>query len=255
MQDKKKELLVKKLYEKYPYPYRKLENKKALDNYVTWVTKIINEKNSFWNKKTVLELGCGTGELANGLSKNGATITAIDFSSSSIKRAKEIKKRFNTKAKFFKNNILNLNLEKKFDVVIALGSLHHTTNAKKGFLIANKHCKKDGLIIIGLYNKYSRFRHRLKRIIIKIFCGNNIEKRIHFGKNIFGNMKSDNWLADKYGQVHESYHSINEVLNWFKETDIEFINSKPIFKTPVIDEINWLLKKENAFFVIVGKKK
>lgn len=254
MQNKQKERLVKSLYEKYPYPNRKLKNQKSLDNYVRWITKIINKKNEFWNKKEILELGCGTGELANGLSKNGAEVTAIDFSSNSIKIANEIKKRFKTNSNFLKKNILTLDLDKKFDVVIALGSLHHTTNPKKGFLIASKHCKKNGLIIIGLYNKYSRFRHRLRRIFIKIFCGNNIEKRIMFGKNIFGNMKSINWLADKYGQVHESYHSINEVLDWFKEENIKFITSKPPFKTPIIDEIKWLLKKESAFFVIVGKK-
>ena len=43
---------------------------------------------------------------------------------------------------------------KKFDVVIALGSLHHTTN-KKGFEIGCKNLSKEGVIFVGLYNKYS----------------------------------------------------------------------------------------------------
>ncbi len=246
---------VKQLYEKYPYPSRKILKKSDLEKYVKWVSKIFFEDQTFWNEKEILELGCGTGELANGLALCGGKITAIDFSKSSIKHAKRISKKFKTTAKFLEKNILTSNLNKKFDVVIALGSLHHTIDAKKGFIIATKHTKKDGIIIVGFYNKYSRFRHRLKRIILRIFCGNDIEKRIKFGKNVFRGIDNPSWLADKFGQVHESYHSINQILKWFKEGNVVFIASKPEFKTPIIDEINWLFKKQNAFFVMVGQKK
>lgn len=252
--NKKNELLVKKLYEKYPYPSRNINSKKALDNYSKWVLRIFNGKKDFWKNKNILELGCGTGELANAISLSGGNIYAIDFSSSSIKKAKEIKNKFKTNAKFEEKNILEFNSNKKYDVVIALGSLHHTIDARKGFTIAIKHTKKEGIIIIGLYNKYSRFRHRVKRFILRILARNDFEKRIVLGEKLFGGLKSKSWLADKYGQVNESYHSINEIKKWFDEEGIEFITSKPKFKYPIIDEIKWLIKKENAFFVMVGKK-
>ena len=44
------------------------------------------------------------------------------------------------------------------------------------------------------------------------------------------------------------------MLKWFNEENIEFVASKPKFATPIIDELKWLLKKQNAFFVMVGKK-
>ncbi|MFA5763282.1 MAG: class I SAM-dependent methyltransferase [archaeon] len=255
MKDNENELLVKKLYETYSYPNRGIENKEKLLNYVKWVSKIFDKDVTYWNGKTILELGCGTGELANALSFCGANITAIDFSSSSITKAKELAKRMQSKnVNFLEKNILELDLEKEFDVVIALGSLHHTIDAKKGFDIACNHCKTNGIIIIGLYNKYSRFRHRVKRVILFLLAGKNFEKRIIIGQKLFGGDKAKSWLADKYGQVHESYHSINQILSWFKEKNIKFVASKPKFKTPIIDELKWLIKRENAFFVMIGVK-
>ncbi|MDD4251172.1 MAG: methyltransferase domain-containing protein [Candidatus ainarchaeum sp.] len=256
MKQHKKEELVKELYEKYPYPSRNIQDKEKLINYSHWILQIFKEKETFWKNKEILELGCGTGELANSLALNGGKILAIDFSKNSIKKAKILSKKMKTKnSTFLQKNILEFNSKKRFDVIIALGSLHHTINAKKGFEIASKHCKKNGLIIIGLYNKYSRFRHRIKRLILLLTCRNDFEKRIKVGKKLFKSNESPFWCADKYGQVHESYHSINEVLQWFKENEIEFISSKPKFKHPIFDELKWLIKKENAFFVMIGRKK
>jgi len=256
MQDNKNnEKLVKALYEKYPYPSRHNPSEKKVKQFVKWVSNIFDKDFGFWNKKNVLEMGCGTGELANGLALCGANVFAIDFSSKSIKKAKELSKKLKTTAKFKEQNILDFNSNQKFDVIIALGSLHHTINAKKGFENGAKCLNKKGIVIIGLYNKYSRFRQRIRRVILWTLCGKNIEKRIRIGKKLFGSMESIEQEADKYGQTWESYHSVREVLKWFGENNIEFISSKPKFKRPIIDEINWFFGKKGAFFVMVGKAK
>jgi len=247
---------VRQLYEKYPYPSRDIVSAKKLKKYSNWLLRIIHKKNAYWRGKNVLELGCGTGELANSIASEGGRVSAIDFSHSSIKKAKELSEKFSLKTICFEEkDILSYRNTKRFDTVIALGSLHHTTDARKGFLVAVKHTKKGGIVIVGLYNKYSRFRHRVRRLIIRVFAGDNFEKRISVGKKLFGGNQSRAWLADKYGQVHESYHSVSEVLKWFEEEEIDFVASKPVFQTPVIDEIKWFLGKRNAFFVMVGKKK
>ncbi|MCX6803250.1 MAG: class I SAM-dependent methyltransferase [Candidatus Diapherotrites archaeon] len=270
MNPAQKEALVKELYEKYPYPSREVTNPQEIIYFAEWVAKTFGEDKSFWKGKSVLELGCGTGELASALALCGAKVIAIDFSSSSIKHAKRLAKEIGTAKNiaFFEKNILNLSenefsaankfeTEKKFDVVIALGSLHHTIDALSGFKIACKFAKPEGLVVIGLYNKYARLKHRIKRAFIKAIAGNNIEKRIKTGETLFGNGEKNGkaWAADKYGQVHESYHSVGKVLHWFKEEGIEFISSKPKFEHAVIDEIKWLLEERGAFFVMTGKKK
>ena len=68
-----------------------------------------------------------------------------------------------------KNSIKNIKLinadihngqltENYFDFIICNGVLHHTKNAKDGFDILVKSLKKNGYIIVGLYNKYGRFK-------------------------------------------------------------------------------------------------
>jgi len=259
MNANQKEKLVLELYEKYPYPAREAVSREKIIYFPQWVAKIFGKTNEYWKNKKILELGCGTGELANALALCGAKVKAIDFSSSSIMHAKKLSKKLGTErnAEFIQKNIFKLKeneFGEKFDAVIALGSLHHTINAKKAFTIACTNAKPGGLVIIGLYNKYSRFRHRIKRFFLWLFCRANIEKRIEFGEKFFGSNQNKAWAADKYGQVHESYHSINEILQWFKEENISFIASKPKFKKPFFDEIKWLFEKKEAFFVMVGKK-
>jgi 2-polyprenyl-3-methyl-5-hydroxy-6-metoxy-1,4-benzoquinol methylase len=255
MAKKNNEILVKELYEKYPYPNRGIKTKNDAKRYINWILKIFKETPEYLKNKEILDLGCGTGELANSLAIFGAKVTAIDLSKNSIKKAKENSKKLKTKVNFLNKNILEYGEKKEYDLVIALGSLHHTINAKKGFCQAEKHLKKDGLIIIGLYNKYSRFRHRIKRLIIRVLAGNDIDKRIKIGEKLFKKNSQPAWLADKFGQPHETYHSVSELKKWFDEKNIELIGKRPDFKTPIIDEIKWLIKKENAFFVFVGKKK
>ena len=251
----KRALLVKELYEKYPYPNPKIGDKEKLKNYSSWVPKIFGKTDLFWKGKSVLELGCGTGEFANSIALHGAKVEGIDFSKSSIKTANNTSEKYKTKAKFTVKNILDFDGKRKFDVVIALGSLHHTIDARKGFEIAAMHTKKSGYVVVGLYNKYGRFRHRSRRFLLWALYGNDIDGRIRFGKKWFEGDKSESWLADKYGQVHESYHSVREVLQWFDEEGIEFIASKPEFEKPVLDEIGWFFEEKGAFFVMIGKKK
>ncbi|MFA6064294.1 MAG: methyltransferase domain-containing protein [archaeon] len=260
MNNKQKESAVKELYEKYPYPSRDDPSEEDVKYFAKWVAKIFGENTTFWKDKTVLELGCGTGELACGLALCGASVTGIDFSSTSIKHATSLAKKLGVanKAKFIEKNILEITSDDfnrgKYDVCIALGSLHHTVAPRKGFEILSSKAKQNGLVIVGLYNKYSRARQRVRRVILRAFCGNDIEKRITFGEKYFGTNGNKSWAADKYGQIHESYHSILEVLKWFKEENLVFIASKPKFKMPIIDEIKWMMEKKEAFFVMVGKK-
>lgn len=262
MNKKNKEALVKELYEKYPYPARKDITKEGVIYFAKWAADSFGSDATYWKGKEILELGCGTGELACGLALSGARVIAVDFSSSSIKHAKALAKRLGASGKvnFQCKSILELKtneFDKKFDAVIALGSLHHTIDARKGFEIACSNLMHDGVIVIGMYNKYARFRHRVRRLLLWAFCGANIEKRISFGEKYFANNEKAGraWLADKYGQVHESYHSVSEVKKWFREEGIEFISSKPKLTTPRIGEIKWLIEEKGAFFVMCGTKK
>ena len=99
-----------------------------------------------------------------------------------------------------------------------------------------------------------------------------------FDKNI-SKEKRYAWFMDQYKNPKETSHTFLEIIEWFKETNIEFISSIPfsflnhsllnrkLFKKKIISsKINILSKellqifspqqmKEGGFFIMVGKKK
>ena len=62
--------------------------------------------------------------------------------------------------------------------------------------------------------------------------------------NSENNDKLISWVRDQYEHPHESLHTIDEVLKWFKEDKIEFINSVPSTQFEKND-YKFLLKKNN----------
>lgn len=223
----------------------------------------------------VLEAGCGTGQLSIALSRYGRKIHSIDLSKGSLIEAKNFINKNDIKSvQLYRMNIFNLCFPKNyFDIIISNGVLHHTHNAKLAFNRLAEHLKPNGIIIIGLYHKYGRIVQNIRQILIKIFGERMkfIDKR--FSENL-SEKKKYAWFKDQYNNPHETKHSYFEIINWFKENNLEFINSIP-FNFDVNDKIfnkKIILNKseiflrefslmfnlrqiyEGGFFVMIGKK-
>ncbi len=248
---------VKRFYEKFPYPARKM-TKKELKNYAEWFLPAINESNGdFFKGKRILEAGCGTGELSCGMALFGANVTGIDISSKSIELAEKKKAQLKLKnVKFVNSPIISFSSLEKFDLCVSLGVLHHTPDPKKNFEKICSFVKPNGSICIGLYNRYGRARHRVKIAIVRALSSNNAESRLKTAKRLFGKKyNSENVLADALAHPFESHHSVKEVLEWFSENNIAFLGCKPSLKKSIfLSELSWLFGREGSFFVMGGKK-
>jgi SAM-dependent methyltransferase len=164
-----------------------------------------------------------------------------------------------------------------FDLVICNGVLHHTKNPYLGFKTIAKLVKKDGYILIGLYNKYGRLTTDMRRNIFN-FTGSTfkfLDPRLRDKK--VGSLKKNIWFMDQYKNPHESKHTIDEVLQWFKETGFEFVNSIPEispqgeykhdqlfnkhseghYMDRLFSQLHLMLSggSEGGFFVMIGRKK
>lgn len=183
---------VKELYERFPYPSRSHVSKKELEKYLRWVLPAFGEKNfSFFNGKRVLDVGCGTGEFATALALHGARVVGFDLSSASIKKARAFAKRQGAKnIEFFQADLFDFSPLVRFDLVFSLGVLHHSGDARKAFEKMVSFCKPHGFVCVGLYNKFGRVRHRLKRVLLKILAGNNVRKRMELAKKLFFSERS-----------------------------------------------------------------
>ncbi|MBI1975621.1 MAG: class I SAM-dependent methyltransferase [Candidatus Vogelbacteria bacterium] len=104
---------------------------------------ILDELN--WKGKTVLDVGCGTGELAYHIAGRGAKkVVGIDFSPEAIKVAKHLYNRPNLSF-----DCVDVHAMKgSFDVVLAVGTLEHADDPFRMLSLFKKLVRKGGSIIV-----------------------------------------------------------------------------------------------------------
>ena len=268
---------VKRFYEENPFPsyegmeeFGELVNKGVQNRFSADLLEAIGIN------KLVLECGCGTGQLSHFLQLNNNHVLGIDMSLASLRLAIEHKEHNQlARSAFAQMNIFNLALkDNSFDVVISHGVLHHTFDARRAFSEIVRKAKPGGIVMVGLYNRPARLPTWIRSKLINIL-GPKIDyvvrSRIHNAR------KADIWIKDQYFNPHETWHSIDEVMDWFEENDVEFLNcSPPILDTDgetaetlfsrtdpgtgfqrSVTQLSWLLTiaREGALFDVIGRKK
>ena len=95
--------------------------------------------------KEILEIGCGNGYISLYLAKNGAKITAIDFSKHSVENTLNLAKNHELEIEAYQLNALDLrNLNKEFDLVVGKFILHHIEPFEEFSLSLSTSLKKGG---------------------------------------------------------------------------------------------------------------
>jgi SAM-dependent methyltransferase len=276
--------LVKDFYYNKPFPsYSTSDNKfsileKGNKNYLA---KSFKKEISYG--KNILEAGAGTCQfslyLCIGTNNN---IFALDGAFNSLVLGKKFAIENNINNIYFINADLfdDVFPDQVFDFVWCNGVLHHTNNSYNGFVNLVKKLKKDGIVIVGLYNRFGRIRTIIRKYFYKI-----LGKRFLFifdpylrklKKDYYNNMEKINaWISDQYEHPIESLHTYGECIKWFDDNDIEYINSIPnldlgsninLFKKSQIPnlferffiQLTMIFSSygaEGGLFVMIGKKK
>lgn len=274
-----KTLNVTNFYQESPFPNYKLDDNKGTilekgnKNYLT--SKF---KNFIGYKKNVLEVGCGTGQLAMyfamGTNNN---VLGLDPTIESLLIAQNFAKKNNVNnIEFINSDIFDDVLkEEVFDFIWCNGVLHHTKNPYVAFEILIKSLKKNGYVLIGLYNKIGRIRTIFRKYLYKIFG----EVILNLLDPTLRNLKENSderraWIKDQYMHPIESSHSLDEVLQWFDKNNIQFISSMPScnldedddlfnkksrgnFFSRIISQITMIfnsLGSDGGLFIVIGKK-
>lgn len=267
---------VKDFYEENPFP-----SYEGLEEFGQLVNK--GSKNSFSDSllkaigynKNILECGCGTGQLSHYLQLNNNHVLGIDMSIASLKLAIQHKMRNGLpRSSFAQMNIFNLAIkDNSFDVVVSHGVLHHTYDARRAFAAVARKVKPGGIIMVGLYNYYARVPTYLRSKVIGL-TGGKIDYVVR--NRIQDRRKADIWIKDQYYNPHETWHSVDDVLEWFRENNIEYLNtSPPVLGTDgeaasglfsksdpgtayqrVVTQLSWLgtIAREGALFDVIGRK-
>ena len=138
------------LYSQY---YDLLYSDKDYAGEVDYIIKLIKENSN--EAKTLLDMGSGTGKHAELFCNNGYIVHGIDLSEDMLKIAKNRIKDKEDKLSFSHSKIQELDLNKKFDVVVSLFHVMSYQNSNneliKAFEVAKNHLKKDGIFIFDFW--------------------------------------------------------------------------------------------------------
>ena len=273
---------VTDFYSKTPFPnYKDNDDKQTILDKGNRNILAQKFKNFIGFKKKVLEVGCGTGQLSIYFSiGSNNNIVGFDPTLNSLKLAKNFA---------IKNEISNIDfvnadifddvlIDNYFDFIWCNGVLHHTKDPYKAFQIVSKSLKKEGYILVGLYNKIGRLRTILRKHMSKLFGVKFIEIFDPTLKNLkVSDEERKSWIQDQYFHPIESLHTLDEVLKWFKDNNIEYINSIPssdfefsqnydelfkknsigTFYSRIINQIFMIFNRlgsDGGLFVVIGKK-
>ena len=273
---------VTDFYSKTPFPnYKDNDDKQTILDKGNRNILAQKFKNFIGFKKKVLEVGCGTGQLSIYFSiGSNNNIVGFDPTLNSLKLAKNFA---------IKNEISNIDfvnadifddvlIDNYFDFIWCNGVLHHTKDPYKAFQIVSKSLKKEGYILVGLYNKIGRLRTILRKHMSKLFGVKFIEIFDPTLKNLkVSDEERKSWIQDQYFHPIESLHTLDEVLRWFKDNNIEYINSIPssdfefsqnydelfkknsigTFYSRIINQIFMIFNRlgsDGGLFVVIGKK-
>src|SRR5262249_15999324 len=159
-------------------------------------------------------------------SLNNNHVLGVDLSLPSLKLALDHKLRNGlSRVAFAQMDIFDLAIKDNvFDVVISTGVLHHTKDARRAFASIVRKAKPSGIVVVGLYNHYARVPTAIRAKLLGLL-GPNIDHVVR--TRIRDKRKAEIWIKDQYFNPHETWHSIDEVLGWFQETGVSYLNCRP----------------------------
>ena len=269
-------------YIEAPFPnYQGYENAHILQKIVSENIFLNDLKKHIGLGKKFIEVGSGTCQLSLAFAVGtNNLLVAMDPTKESLKLGRDFAKKNNINNVTFLNSDIfdDVVQDNFFDVVWCSGVLHHTKDSKKGFEIISKWVKADGIIIIGVYNKIGRLRTIVRKYASKLFGKKFLEIFDPTLKNLkISDEERVSWIKDQYFHPIESLHTLDEVLEWFKKNDIQYINSIPscdfeitqnyedLFSTKskgsfysrIINQIFMIFNRlgsDGGLFIVIGKK-
>jgi SAM-dependent methyltransferase len=228
----------------------------------------------------VVELGCGTGQMSLFLATANRTIIGADLTRASLALGTGAAARYRLdRVRFVETDLRSPGLrEGAFDVVYSSGVLHHTPDPAGSFRSMARLARPGGILVLGLYNAYARFPHRLRRGIARMTRYKVIPFDPVLRDRDAEPERRKAWLFDQYEHPEEHRHTVAEVHRWFRDSDIEYLRSFPntligaeplqgpeLFEPAeddwglenVLAQIGWAsaLSHEGGLWVTIGRKR
>jgi len=181
--------------------------------------------------KSILDVGCGTGQPMVSFLKDGYNIHGYDKAINMIELGKKnlLKNKFKPERIFFDNMDKPKNVDKKFDCIIGLGSFYYANNMISSLKNNLKYLKKGGLIVFSLRNmlfNISTFNNYSKKFFEDLYKIKNYNPKYKkkFQKFFKGYQKKNDYNIDKARVKSIVNNPLNIHDEIIKKTGIKLIN-------------------------------
>lgn len=211
----------------------------------TWVWNVDERLQQFFietrssreeiQNKTILDAGCGNGELTTAISNCGANVAGIDIHAHLPASNDHLQF---VRASFDNPPFIN----DSFDIVIANGSIHHTKNTLQSFRSLASLVKEGGKLYVWIYRKpetvkgkillgiadflrffISRVPIPLQKMAVRFITSITMMiSRIRKGEN--SKRSKEDILINNYDTFtprYRSYHTTTELAKWFHDCGFE----------------------------------
>lgn len=229
-----------KYYEMHEIVYRRLQNEgvlswdksKTFDEVWLHSTNIFLDK--FLSKREIsfdglqmLDLGTGTGTSALFAAKQGATAVGVEISSSAISIAKDNAKKLDLNIEFIVGDVLELELNRKFDLIVDSTILHCIVgleDRKKFYDAVRRHMNEKSFFMVNTMIASEDMSSRFPRehflfqdnILWSLGISEIPERKIIDGKSYF---------------PHRTLLSESKQLEEFKQNGFEVIEMEKVSET------------------------
>jgi len=224
---------------------------------------------------TVLEMGCGTGQLSLFLASAQRTVVGADLTRAALELGQRAAERFGVQGvRFVETDLHSPGLRREaFDVVVCSGVLHHTADPRESFTAVARLVRPGGVLVVGLYNAFARLPLRARRLVARLSGYRFIPFDPVLEDRFAEPDRRKSWLRDQYQHVVEHRHTLGEVRGWFRASGMTYLRAFPstLFGHPAnelfaqeddwaieraVAQLTWMrsLGSEGGLFVAVGAK-
>lgn len=126
-------------------------------DYENWSQYLLTLIKKYSNKKSCLDLACGSGKHTIMLKKAGYDVVGLDISEEMLQQAKNNSRQAYTNIVFIKQDISNFNLGKKFDIITCICDGYNYIKPMKlqqAFVSAYNSLNKGGVLLFDLSSEF-----------------------------------------------------------------------------------------------------
>lgn len=219
-------------YGRFAYIYDELMKDAPYDQWEIFVSERLNRYG--FKGKSLLDLGCGTGELSIRLAQKGFDVTGVDLSEDMLAVARAKSEEMGLSIPFYVQDMSELEGLGRFDIIgIFCDSLNYLESEEKvirTFAKAYQHLKDEGILLLDVHSIYKMneifsgqtytLNEEHLAYIWDIFPGefpNSVEHELSFFV-----LDERSGKYDRFDEIHEQRtFSVEQYTKWLQDAGFE----------------------------------